>query len=261
MEKQKIRELILRYNSGQASAEDVQQIEWLLEEGNIDLAALNDLQRLEDQVMNIQQPSPSADLDHRFYQMLALERKNKSSFSWGRFFSWPELAPKLALASVTLILGIAIGYFVKPSASSGNKQIELLSEQIVQMKEMMMLSLLEKESATDRLKAVSLTSEMNAASTKVTSALLQTLNNDENINVRLAALEALKPYSRNGDVRKELILSIGKQDSPLVQVALAELMAALQAKSSVKELEKLMQSDKTPADVKTRIKQSIDVLI
>jgi HEAT repeat protein len=95
----------------------------------------------------------------------------------------------------------------------------------------------------------------------VTSALLQTLNNDENINVRLAALEALKPYSRNSDVRKELILSIGKQESPLVQVALAELMAALQAKSSVKELEKLMQSDKTPADVKTRIKQSIDVLI
>jgi hypothetical protein len=166
MEKGKIQELILRYNSGQASAEDVQQIEWLLEEGNIDLTSLNDIQRLEDQVMNIQQPSPSADLDHRFYQMLALERKSKSSFSWGRFFSWPELAPKLALASVTLILGIAIGYFVKPAASSGSKQIELLSEQVVEMKEMMMLSLLEKESATDRLKAVSLTSEMNEPARK-----------------------------------------------------------------------------------------------
>src|SRR5688500_2192010 len=130
-----------------------------------------------------------------------------------------------------------------------------------EMKEIMMLNMLEKESATDRLKAVRLTSEMSEASMKVTTALLQTLNNDENINVRLAALEALKPYVRNINVRKELILSIAKQDSPLVQVSLAEVMAEFQVKSSVKELEKIMQSDKTPADVKTRIKQSIDVLI
>jgi hypothetical protein len=261
MEKQKIQELILRYNSGQASAEDVKHIEWLLEEGNIDLTALKDMQRMEDDLLKIQHPSPSASLDQRFHKMLAQELKSKSSFSWGRFFSWPELAPKLAFASVTLLLGIAIGYFVKPSGPSGNQQIELLSEQVSEMKEMMMLNLLEKESATDRLKAVSLTSEMNEASMKVTTALLQTLNNDENINVRLAALEALKPYVRNINVRKELILSIAKQDSPLVQVSLAEVMAEFQVKSSVKELEKIMQSDKTPADVKTRIKQSIDVLI
>jgi hypothetical protein len=260
MEKQKIQELILRYNSGQASAEDVKQIEWLLEEGNIDLAALNDVHQLEGQVMKIQLPFPSADLDDRFYRMLAVEIKSKSPFSWRRFFSWPELAPKLALASVTLILGIAIGYFAKPSASSA-EQIGLLRIQVAEMKEMMMLSLLEKESATERLKAVSLTSEMSEASTKVTMALLKTLNQDENVNVRLSALEALKPYVSNSDVRKELIRSIARQESPLVQVALAELMAEFQVKSSVKELQKIMQSEKTPADVKTKIKQSIDVLI
>jgi hypothetical protein len=46
-----------------------------------------------------------------------------------------------------------------------------------------------------------------------------------------------------------------------VQVSLAELMAQLQARSSVKELEKIIQSDKTPTDVKNKIKQTIDVLI
>jgi hypothetical protein len=79
--------------------------------------------------------------------------------------------------------------------------------------------------------------------------------------VRLAALEALAPYAKESHVREELIRSISKQDSPLVQVALAELMADLQVKSSVKELEKIMKSDKTPTDVKNKIKQSIDVLI
>ena len=129
------------------------------------------------------------------------------------------------------------------------------------LKEMMMLSLLEKESATDRLKAVSLSEDMGQASQKVTSALMQTLNHDDNVNVRLAALDALRAYSRDSKVREELIRSISKQDSPLVQISLAELMVEMQAKSSVKELEKILHNENTPTDVKKKIRESIQVII
>lgn len=260
MEKARIQELISRYNAEQASAAEIQEIEKLLEAGQIELDDLHEVRKLESAVANIGSPEPTADLDHRFYQMLALEKTNKGSFSWREFFSWPQLAPKLAFASVMLIIGVTIGYFLKPQASSTDQMAEL-RQQVVDLKEMMMLSLLEKESATERLKAVNLTSEMNSASQAVTNALLETLNNDENLNVRLAALEALKPYGRDSEVRQALIKSIANQKSPLVQVALAEAMAQLQVKSSVKELEKIMKSDKTPSEVKSRIKQSIDILI
>ena len=260
MEKEKIRELILKYNTRQATADDIKQIERLIEEGNIDLSELKDLSQLDNQLMKMEFKGPTSELNDRFYQMLALENRNKSSFSWRGLFSWPELAPKLAIASVTLLIGVGIGYFVRPSAPANGHQIEKLSLQISEMQETMMLSMLEKESATERLKAVSLTQDMSA-SDKVTTALLETLNNDVNVNVRLAALDALVPYSKNSKVREELIRSISNQESPLVQVALAELMVAIQAKSSVKELEKIMQSEKTPTDVKSKIKQSIDVLI
>ncbi|HEY0742983.1 MAG TPA: HEAT repeat domain-containing protein, partial [Chryseosolibacter sp.] len=233
MEKARIQELVSKYNAEQASASEIQEIEKLLEAGQIELEDLHAVKKLESAVANIGSPEPTADLDHRFYQMLALEKRSKSSFSWREFFSWPQLAPKLALASVMLVIGVSVGYLMKPQASS-NDQMAELSQQVVDLKEMMMLSLLEKESATERLKAVSLTSEMNSASQKVTDALLETLNNDENLNVRLAALEALKPYGRNSEVREALIKSIAHQDSPLVQVALAEAMAQLQVKSSVK---------------------------
>ncbi len=262
MESSRIQELINRYNSGNATDQEVREIEALLESGKIELNELTAVDKLQHVIDSMKFPSPSENLDDRFYQMLALEKRSKDSFSWGKFFSWPELAPRLALASITLILGIGIGYFTRPAASvGGSEQISEMNKQLVDLKEMMMLNLLEKESATERLKAVSLTSEMNSASAKVTSALVETLNNDENVNVRLAALEALKPYSRNSHVREALIRSIAKQDSPLVQVALAEAMAELQVKSSVKELEKIVNSDKTPKDVKNRIKQSIDILI
>jgi hypothetical protein len=45
-----------------------------------------------------------------------------------------------------------------------------------------------------------------------------------------------------------------------VQVALAELMVALQEKSSVKELEKILKSNKTPKEVKKRIEESIKTM-
>jgi hypothetical protein len=258
MEQERIHELIAKYNEGQADPAEIKLIEQLIEQGVIELSQLQELKSLEERVMKIESPGPSADLDDQFYRMLSSMKKKSTGFSWAGFFSWPELAPKLALASVTLVIGFFVGYLFVPSPQS-NKEVAQLSQQVSEMKEMMMLSLLEKESATDRLKAVSLTSEMSA-SDKVTSALLQTLNNDESINVRLAALDALKPYVRDGEVRAALVRSIANQESPLVQVAMAELMVAIQEKSSVKEFEKILKSDKTPKEIKKRIQESIKVM-
>jgi hypothetical protein len=151
--------------------------------------------------------------------------------------------------------GYLINYF------QPNPDVKELSNQISEMKEIMMLTMLEKESATDRLKAVSLSNDFDNASKKVTNALIQTLNNDPNVNVRLATLEALSQYAKNPDVRVELVKSIAHQDSPLVQIALAELMVALHEKSSIKEFRKLMEEQSTPKEVKEKLKESIDVLI
>ena len=81
------------------------------------------------------------------------------------------------------------------------------------------------------------------------------------MNVRLAALGALMPFVQRSDVREGLIRSIAQQDSPLVQLSLAEMMVAIAEKKSVGELQKLVDSDRTPKEVKNRIKESIQVLI
>lgn len=258
MEQERIQELIMKYNEGQADPSEIKMIERLIEDGTIELSQLTELKVMEEQVMKMESPIPGSELDDRFYQMLRAMKKKGSGFSWASFFSWPELAPKLAFASVTLLIGFFVGYLFVPSPQS-NKEITDMSQEISDLKEMVMFSLLEKESATDRLKAVSLTSEMSA-SDKVTNALLTTLNSDDNINVRLAALDALKPYANNSKVREELVRSISNQDSPLVQVALADLMVALQEKSSVKELQKILKDDNTPKEVKKRIEESIKTM-
>ncbi len=261
MEANRIDELVAKYNEGLADPSEVQQIEKLLEEGTIELTQLRSLQLLDDRLERIQAPAPSLRMDDNFYSMLGKARQKSASRSlFYMSFDWSWLAPRVALGAIILIAGFT-GGFLFQGERDGDSDVAELTGEVQQLKEMMMLSLLEKESVTERLRAVSLTTDMDKVTQKVSNALFETLNNDPSVNVRLAALEALAPYARQGAVREGLIRSIGKQDSPLVQVALAELMGALQEKKSVTELQKLLDSDKTPKDAKNRIKESMKVLI
>lgn len=258
MEVEKIQELIAKYNAMTADPAELREIERLIEGGIIDINDLVELRMMDEAVERLETPVPSLSLDHKFHAMLQAEKKaaRPRSFKWQELFSWDGLVPKLTLASVMLMIGVIGGIYLRNPLQKDEQKILTVGD----VKEIMMLSMLEKESATERLKAVSLTQDMDQASKAVTTALMQTLNNDENVNVRLAALDALRPYSQQSEVREALIRSIAKQDSPLVQIALAELMAALQAKSSVKELQKIMRDDSTPSDVKKKIQESIEVL-
>jgi len=257
-----IQQLLTRLERGSASEADLKEIEGLLESGALHPEEIGSIAAVQKLVMRMDSPSPPAAIDQRFYQMLSREKARAQDFAWKDFFSWTAPAPRLATAAVMLVVGLAVGYVLRPSVSKPHdEQIAVLSEQLTNLQEMMMLSLLEKGSATERLKAVNLTQEMSEASRKVTSALIQTLNEDENVNVRLAALEALKPYVGDSSVRRSLIQSIGRQESPLVQVSLAELMVALREKAAVKEFERIVDSENTPAEVKKMIRESIQVLI
>jgi len=251
-------ELIAKYNEGLADPAEIAALEKMIENGEVELTQLRELNKLDDRIFQTDEGSPTLRLDDQFFAMLGSEKRKQKGLTI-QWPSWSFLMPRLAMASVLLVMAFAAGYWLRqPNTTS---EVSALTLEVSELKEMMMLSLLEKESASDRLRAVSLTGEMDQASEKVTNALFATLNYDPNVNVRLAALEALIPFVSQGAVREKLVRSISRQDSPLVQVYLAELMAAMQEKKSVTELQKIVESDNTPKEVKEKIMQSISVLI
>jgi hypothetical protein len=253
-----IEELIAKYNEGLADPAEVLQLEKMIEEGMVELTQLRELNKLDEGMNKISEPVPSQELDSRFYEMLAKEKKpsSKVSFSW----SWADsIFSKMAVGALLLVGGFSAGLLMQKRTSEN--EVSKVAQEVSSLKEMMMISLLEKESATDRLKAVSLSEEIQGPSRKVTDALFKTLNSDPSVNVRLASLEALQTYSKSSAVREGLVRAIAQQDSPLVLVALSDLMVKLQEKSSVKELKKIMDQQSTPKEVKQRIKESINVLI
>ena len=125
----------------------------------------------------------------------------------------------------------------------------------------MMLSLLKDPSASQRIQAVSYTEELSSVDLKVIGALFTTLNEDPNVNVRLATLEALVRLAGEPRVREGLVRSIDLQDSPLMQSAIADAMVKLQEKSSVKSLQRLLNKKDLNKMVKINIEKSIQKLI
>ncbi|GAA4457163.1 hypothetical protein GCM10023189_27450 [Nibrella saemangeumensis] len=214
-------------------------------------------------------PEPRPQLHTNFYAMLdsfqeAEQAKQKRSWSGiveriqGLWTS--ALMGRLAYSLVLVAIGVAVGYWQQGRQTptlAYQQQIDTLSSQVQEMRQMMMLSLLENPSATERLRAVSYTKEISDVDGQVIDALLTTLNNDANVNVRLVTLEALAELGHDARVREGLVHALSRQDSPLVQVALADVMVKLQEKRSIKPLRKLLQQEGINDLVKSKIEHSI----
>ncbi|MEQ8530322.1 MAG: HEAT repeat domain-containing protein, partial [Imperialibacter sp.] len=143
-------------------------------------------------------PEPGATMDERFYATLSEFRKEvtapKGTVNWANVFevfSWR----RLALGMLIFAVGGGFGYVLSPSGEY-KQEISSLSSEMKDMKQMMMLTLLEKPAVQDRLRAVSLSSELPEADSRVIEALVQTLNTDENVNVRMVTVEALARFGR-----------------------------------------------------------------
>ena len=264
MTKVDIQVLIQRYNEGLASEDELALIEKMIESGQIKLEQLQDVTSNLGELQKLPQPEISDLADSKFYDHLANQmQKQTTEDIWNLSKLWTRLnQPRLQWAySVAMLLaGSFIGYYVLHGMVKGD-QMEQLTAEMAEMKQIVLLTMLEKESSTDRLRAVSLYSEMDKVSDTVAMALIKSLQHDTNVNVRLASIEALARYTDNPRVREELINSISYQVSPLVQLALAELMVAMQEKQAVGEFDKIIQREETPDEIKQELTERMNTLI
>lgn len=261
--------LVMDYLEGQLSPAQEQELQQLLQAGILQEQELQEYSHMLLKLESLPEPGPSLRLRDNFYTMLAraeeeathpgmLERLRlqlAQLFWWGRVQAGTVLA-----GALLLIFGIGMGYWLRPSARY-DQQISQLQKQLVEMQQLVLLNQLEQSSASQRLQAVNLSQELPRADQQVINALLHTLNTDPSINVRLAAIEALHRHAEYPQVREGLVRAFEHQDSPLVQMALAEEMAALQEKRAIAPMQKLLEQKDLDSTVKQQINQSIQILL
>jgi len=120
----------------------------------------------------------------------------------------------------------------------------------VSKEEIMLAPLHNMESPASRVTAASNAGDLNNADHDVVDALVLAMNNDPNANVRLAALDGLARFYKEVYVRKNLIISLKRQQDPVVQIALIELLTRMKESAILGELDNLVNDSNTMRAVK-----------
>lgn len=251
-------ELLRKYHSGTLTPHEEQELERQIAAGHIQLDDLEDLRALSHDLALLAAAEHSPGMESQFRQWLAEEREYTTAHQQQpaliRWLSTPMTAAAM------LVLGLLTGMLLTQKTVPATPDQQLVSE-VNQLRTDMMLTLLEKKSSSDRLRAVTLTRDLPDVNDQVAEALLTTLRKDANSNVRLAALDALVPFAERPNIRTGLIGSISYQHDPLVLLEMADLMVDLQEKASIDPLEKILERDDTPPEVKASIEESLQILL
>ncbi|HVU96543.1 MAG TPA: zf-HC2 domain-containing protein [Puia sp.] len=238
----------------------------------------DDLRQLLSAIKSSGQQQPSPTLRENFNTMLQSELNmetmanllttpEKEAKPRGKVIAFFTSAAGRAAAAVILLGGgIAIGMALKssPPAPDTAVLVHTLQTEVdtmkKEMKEKDLLSGIDDQSASERIKAVSYADQMASPDQKVIDALFNSLNNDKNVNVRLAALYSLARFADRHVVRDSLVTSLGIQTEPIIQVVLINLLAEKRERKAIGPIREIMTNKKTLKEVKDAAQKSLTVL-
>jgi HEAT repeat protein len=220
---------------------------------------------------NVPVPEPGPEMRARFYQMIEAYEQGRRETERERlrprgFWHWWPQQPSLqfAMSMALVACSIAATYVAtnrgNPVTGTGNHEITQLRGEVQNMRQLVTLSLLQQQSASDRLQGVTWSYRVQPSDTEVLSALLHTMNQDASVDVRLAAVDALHSFSDSPVARRGLSQSLVKQDSPLVQIAIIDLLVDLKEKPAAPAMKSLLASNALDPNVRKRIESALKQL-
>ena len=202
----------------------------------------------------VPEEDPSVRMRMRFYDSLR---------AWGREESgrrhvpalWQHPAFQAVAAALILAIGIGAGYFgrgreASHEVSQDSSEISQLRGEVYNMRQLVALSLLQQQNASDRLRGVSYAYRVEQGDPQVLSALLTTVNHDPNVNVRLAAVDALRNFSASPTARQGLEQALHAQDAPLVQISILDQIVEMRDKSALAAVQAVAADPNANAEVR-----------
>lgn len=180
--------------------------------------------------------APPAAVGDRFYAMLEGYRQaaDGESPTGGGWLSrlgvwwvswWPQQPVRqLGWTVAAVAAGLVAGSRLTAPGSGG--EMRQLRDEVASLSRAVGLSLLERGSASDRLRGVSYSRQGAASDPRILEVLVTVVENDSDVNVRLAALDVLAGFADREAVLDGLRRSLPRQQAPLAQLALVDLLLA-----------------------------------
>lgn len=168
---------------------------------------------------------------------------------------------RIAAGLILLLVGFSAGLILNQQQAVSGQQVAALQQEIQQMKSALVYGTNDRLTASERISAVKLSDRVPESTagldSEITEILIYTMNNDQNINVREAAAEALFRFRNEERIRKALVHSLSKQRDPLMQMTLINMLVELKEKSAINEMQKMLMDSDTRDVVKTRLEAGI----
>jgi hypothetical protein len=211
---------------------------------------------------------PDGSLRINFYHMLQSEIKKNEGH--GKNLDSEQLKPwynspmyRIAAGVALLVCGTFIGLLINSglNAASASNELRQLHSEITDLKKATMFTMLKEESSSDRIQAVRYVEDIDKPDQNVIDVLVNTLNNDKNVNVRMAAAYALSKFADQRPVVDSLVLSLSLQRDPILQVTLINILAERKEKSALRPIQEIIANRSTMKEVRTVAQNSLRVLM
>lgn len=247
-------------------------------------SALQEMTRKLDALPAVEEPSPR--LREQFYAMLETHQRDADTVSpfalaksrIDKFFaallpSTPAL--QFAFALTLLVAGVFVGarYLQAPApagtpapaavvdnSAKHEKEIADLKAQVDDMNQLVLASLLQQKSTSERIQTILATLDVKNPNQKALSDLVGAMAFDPSVNVRLSAIEALAPHAGDKLVRAGLIASLSREKAPLVQVAMIELLASIREAEAAPIFDRISRDEAADKDVRESARRALAVL-
>jgi len=138
--------------------------------------------------------------------------------------------------SLVLLLVIVIVWQVKINQNNNDEILALKST---------MVNLLDEQSIGKRIKAVTLSEQVDNSNQEIAEVLLTTMKSDPSKNVRLAAINALDQFVDNEEVRIRIIEYLSIAKDPYVQIKLINILRKVKEKKAVATLNYIINDTKS----------------
>jgi len=268
MKCEEVEAIMIDYLDNKLDKDTSLEVEKHLETCERCLDELRDFQQVMTLISEAEMVKPDDSLRINFYHMLHSEIKRSEGKKTAadqplRIHWYNRISYRIAAGIALLICGSFIGIFINSGMRNSYQTTQLmqLQSEVTSLKKAAMFTMLKDESSSYRIQAVNYADELDTPDENIIEVLVKTLNNDKNVNVRMAAAFALSKFADQHSVCDSLVKSLSMQSDPILQVTLINILVERKEKSAINAIQQIISAKGTLKEVKAVAENGVKQLM